>query len=164
MPKFPSPAPKGRTYRIGELARASGVRVENIRYYERVGLLPAPRRSVSNYRLYMTAERERLAFIQRCRSLDMSLAEIRRLISLRETPIRSCQDVDHLLDEHIGYVERRISALQQLRQELEELRARCGPPRADKHCAILNELSREITEARGRREATVDASKDGRTR
>jgi Cd(II)/Pb(II)-responsive transcriptional regulator len=134
------PAPV-RTYRIGDLARASGMRVENIRYYERVGLMPEPRRSAGNYRLYTSAERERLAFIQRCRSLDMSLDDVRRLIVLRETPVRSCRDVDKLLDERIANVGRRITALEELRRELRALRARCGPRRLDPHCAILNELS-----------------------
>jgi Cd(II)/Pb(II)-responsive transcriptional regulator len=140
-----SKAATARIYRIGDLARTSGIRVENIRYYERVGLMPKPRRSAGNYRLYTSAERERLAFIQRCRSLDMSLEAVRRLIALRETPVRSCREVDQLLDERIVYVGTRIAALEELRGELRALRARCGPRRSDPHCAILNELSQGLS-------------------
>jgi DNA-binding transcriptional MerR regulator len=59
--------------RIGELAGLTGYQVETVRYYEREGLLPAPGRSAGNYRVYAPEHAARLAFIHRCRSLDMSL-------------------------------------------------------------------------------------------
>ena len=68
--------------KIGELAKATDCAVETIRYYERENLLPAPARSDGNYRLYTQAHVERLTFIRNCRTLDMTLDEIRSLLSV----------------------------------------------------------------------------------
>lgn len=65
--------------KIGELAKRTGCEVVTIRYYEKEGLLPEPARSDGNFRLYGAAHVERLRFIRHCRSLDMSLSEIRTL-------------------------------------------------------------------------------------
>ena len=76
--------------RIGELARQAGVDVQTVRYYEREGLLEAPARTGSGYRAYGPQHLERLNFVRHCRSLDMPLAEIKRLIDLsRDTPFRA---------------------------------------------------------------------------
>ena len=68
------------TIKIGELARRTECQVETIRYYEKEGLLPEPTRSRGNYRLYGEAQVERLQFIRHCRSLDMTLGEVRALL------------------------------------------------------------------------------------
>src|SRR5262245_57997598 len=109
-----------KCYRIGDLARDLDISVENVRYYERAGLMPAPKRSAGNYRVYGEAERERLIFIRHCRSLDMSLDEVRRLLKLRDTPSTSCADVDALLDAHIEHVTDRIAELRRLGRALRE--------------------------------------------
>ena len=90
--------------KIGELAQRTGTQVETIRYYEREGLLPEPARSEGNYRLYDKAHTERLSFIRHCRSLDMTLDEIRALLKFRDAPNQECGEVNALLDEHIGHV------------------------------------------------------------
>jgi DNA-binding transcriptional MerR regulator len=138
------PRKKPRAFRIGELARASGVRVENIRYYEQVGVMPRPQRSAGNYRVYTKADYRRLLFIQRCRSLNMSLAEVKCLLLLRETPVRSCQVVDQFLDEHIAFVDRQLAALQLLHRELRELRECCESSSPNRGCAILRTLGADI--------------------
>ena len=143
--------PKPKSYRIGNLARELDVPVENIRYYERAGLMPAPRRSSGNYRLYSEAERVRLSFIRRCRSLDMTLDEVRRLLELRDVPGKSCAEVDSLLDAHIGHVAERMTQLRRLRTELQQLRARCGPTRSAGKCAILDGLAEGAPRERVRR-------------
>ena len=79
--------------RIGELAQRTGCEVVTVRFYEKEGLLPAPARSSGNYRLYSEAHIERLQFIRHCRSLDMSLGEIRALLGLRDKPLRDCGEV-----------------------------------------------------------------------
>ncbi|MBY0270935.1 MAG: MerR family transcriptional regulator [Burkholderiales bacterium] len=66
--------------RIGELATATGVDIETIRYYEREGLLAPPARQTNSYRIYGQAHPERLSFIRHCRALDIPLADIRRLL------------------------------------------------------------------------------------
>ena len=79
--------------RIGEIAAATGVDVETVRYYEKAGLLTPPKRSANGYRAYGPAQLERLAFIRHCRSLDVTIADIQRLLSLIDRPASKCRDV-----------------------------------------------------------------------
>jgi len=127
--------------KIGELARLAGSNVETIRYYERKGLLPKPGRSEGNYRIYGIMHQERLTFIRHCRSLDMTLDEIRTLLRFKESPEENCGEVNRLLDEHIGHVVRRIGELQALEKQLLELRSRCPDNRRASTCGILEGLS-----------------------
>jgi Cd(II)/Pb(II)-responsive transcriptional regulator len=126
--------------RIGDLAGTTGTPVETIRFYEREGLMPAALRSDNNYRLYTTAHAERLAFIRHCRSLDMTLDEVRSLLRVRDLPSENCAEVNALLDEHIGHVAQRIRELRALERDLKSLRARCASPHAIEECGILNQL------------------------
>jgi Cd(II)/Pb(II)-responsive transcriptional regulator len=128
--------------RIGELARRADCPVETVRYYEKEGLLAAPRRSGANYREYGAAHLERLAFIRRCRALDMSLPEIRALLEAIVRPGADCAPVDALLDEHIGHVAARIADLAALKQELDAIRAHCAGRRPASVCGIVETLSR----------------------
>ena len=123
--------------KIGALSSASSTPVETIRYYEREGLLPAPARTQGNFRAYEAAHLERLQFIRHCRSLDMSLDEVRVLLKFRDAPHESCGEVNALLDEHIGHVSRRVRELRALERQLKELRERCGPARPARDCGIL---------------------------
>jgi len=97
--------------KIGELALAAQTQVETIRYYEREGLLPQAPRSEGNYRIYGPEHVERLAFVRHCRSLDMTLDEIRVLLRFKDEPQAECGEVNALLDEHIGHVATRIREL-----------------------------------------------------
>ncbi len=132
--------------KIGELATASATPVETIRYYERLGLLPAPGRSQGNFRVYEAPQLERLQFIRYCRSLDMSLDEIRLLLRYRDAPDSDCGDVNALLAEHIGHVSTRIKELRLLEKQLKALRQRCGEARPAAQCGILAGLERAAHE------------------
>ncbi len=137
--------------RIGELAKRADCPVETVRYYEKQGLLPAPRRSSGNYREYGARHVERLAFIRRCRSLDMSLREIQKLLAAVERPDADCAPVDALIDEHIGHVGARIADLKKLKSELQAIRAHCGGTRPAQACGILEALSRPAKRPRASR-------------
>ena len=100
--------------RIGELAQASGTPIETIRFYERERLVPEPQRSDANYRQYGPAHVQRLAFIRRCRSLDMSLDEVRVLLRYLDRPAADCGEVNTVLDEHIEHVAQRVRELKLL--------------------------------------------------
>lgn len=126
--------------RIGELGRAAGVDVETIRYYEKRGLLPEPARGRNGYRVYESAQLERLAFIRHCRALDMSLTEIGRLLALAAHPEAECRDVDHLIDAQLARVQERLETLHTLERQLKALRARCHSQAQAGTCGILNEL------------------------
>ncbi len=135
--------------RIGELARSAQTPVDTIRFYERVGLLPNPARTASNYRSYSSVHAERLAFVRRCRDLDMSLHEIRMLLQLCDEPQRGCNAVNDVLEKHIVQVESRISELQCLARELRQLRTLCRAPAKAKYCEVLKVL--RTPDLRGRR-------------
>ena len=126
--------------RIGELGRATGVDVETIRYYEKVGLLPSPLRSDNGYRAYGPAHVERLAFIRHGRALDIPLADIQRLLDFVAHPERDCGDIDRLIDAQLERVRARLHSMQALERQLEALRARCGEHHAAGECGILHEL------------------------
>ena len=127
---------------IGTLAKRAECQVETIRYYEREGLLPTPARSAGNYRLYGPTHVERLSFIRRCRSLDMTLDEIRTLLNFCDAPMSNCAEVSSLLDEHIHHVADRIAQLRRLERQLKDLRGLCASPGHAVGCGILKEMSR----------------------
>lgn len=127
--------------RIGELAQRTGCEVVTIRYYEKEELLPRPARSGGNFRLYGEEHVERLQFIRHCRSLDMTLGEIRLLLGLRDSPTRDCSEVNAILDAHIRQVETRVEALLQLKQHLHTLRKKCSGVRPINACGILQGLT-----------------------
>lgn len=126
--------------KIGELAQETSCTVATVRYYEREGLLPTATRSGGNYRVYGPSPVERLAFIRHCRSLDMTHDEIRTLLAFRDAPDRKCDEVNTVLEEHIGHVVHRIGELKQLERELKKLRSKCQQVRATRDCAIMQSL------------------------
>lgn len=132
--------------RIGELGQATGVDIETIRYYERVGLLPLPVRQANGYRAYGPAHLERLAFIRHCRALDIPLAEVRRLLDFLDYPGSDCGDVNRLIDEQIARVRARLRSMRALERQLQRLRGRCDMEHATVACGILHEL---VTAAKG---------------
>ena len=125
---------------IGALARATGTKVETVRWYERVGLLPAPARTSGNYRAYGTAHLGRLSFIRRARDLGFSLDHIRVLLDLAEQQDRSCEAVDVIAREHLGEVDRKIADLQALRRELDALITQCRHGKVAE-CRIIEALA-----------------------
>ncbi|MCU0920314.1 MAG: Cd(II)/Pb(II)-responsive transcriptional regulator [Burkholderiaceae bacterium] len=131
--------------KIGELALAAQTQVETIRYYEREGLLPQAPRSEGNYRIYGPEHVERLAFVRHCRSLDMTLDEIRVLLRFKDEPQAECGEVNALLDEHIGHVATRVRELRQLEKQLKALREQCASVRASGQCGILKGLTQSAS-------------------
>lgn len=126
--------------RIGELAAATGVDVATVRFYEREGLLPAPMREANGYRRYGPAHLERLSFVRHCRSLDVGLVDIRRLLELLDHPGRDCRDADALIEQQLARVHARIVSMQALERQLATLRAQCKAPHRAGKCGILAEL------------------------
>ncbi len=127
--------------KIGELARATRTSVETIRFYEREGLLAQTARTEGNYRIYGQSHAERLAFVRRCRGLDMTLDEIRTLLRFKDAPTDHCGAVNRLLDEHIDHVGQRMRELRALARQLKGLRNQCHVTRESDQCGILRELS-----------------------
>jgi Cu(I)-responsive transcriptional regulator len=113
------------TFSIGEMARATSTKVETIRYYERIGLLPSPARTGGNYRAYVRHHLERLSFIRRGRDLGFSLDEVRELLRLSDDRDQSCAEVDRIARLHLIEVERKLADLAALRVELRQLINQC---------------------------------------
>ena len=106
---------------IGEVARDLGINPKTIRYYEEIGLIPEAQRNQSGFRVYSQAEIDRLAFILRARALDFSLDDIGEILALREQGEAPCLYVTGLVQQRISEIDTKISALNQLRHELEDV-------------------------------------------
>ncbi len=111
---------------IGDLARATNTKVETIRYYEQIGLLPAPARTSGNFRAYSANHLGRLSFIRRARDLGFTLHQVRDLLSLSDQKRQSCEAVDVIARQHLADVDRKIADLTALRDELSSLIEQCG--------------------------------------
>lgn len=127
-------------FTIGYLARETGCKVPTIRYYETIGLMPAPGRSSGNTRLYGPTHLARLNFIQHCRNLGFSQAAIRELLELAGSPDRSCEAVTEIARDHLYAVDQRIARLTALKSELERMIKACSGGRME-HCGIVEALS-----------------------
>lgn len=129
--------------KIGEISKATGIPVETIRYYEKIGLVPEPERQASGYRDYRQSHQDRLLFIKRCRNLDMAQDEIRELIRLADQPDADCSEVDALLARHLSHVRERLQELASLEDTLERLQKACSEGRTVSECGILGGLTSE---------------------
>ncbi len=125
---------------IGALARATGTKVETIRYYERIDLLPPPARSGGNYRVYDHTHRDRLQFIRRGRDLGFPLTKIRELLRLYDDRDQSCAKVDHIAQRHLAEVERKLADLAALQIELHRLVDQCRH-RTVAECRVIEALA-----------------------
>lgn len=128
------------TFGIGELARATGTKVETVRWYERIGLLAAPARTNGNYRTYGRAHLERLSFVRRARDLGFSLEQVRALLRLSDQQDRPCEEIDLIARGHLAEVERKVADLTALGNELRQLIDQCGHGTVAE-CRIIEALS-----------------------
>jgi MerR family mercuric resistance operon transcriptional regulator len=124
---------------IGVLSRETGVNIETIRYYERIGLMPKPPRSDGGHRLYDNEHRRRLIFIRRARELGFALDDIRHLLGLERSQSLTCDDVKALTEQHIREIHEKIRDLQKLKRALSELTAQCHGGEVPA-CPILDTL------------------------
>ena len=125
--------------RIGQLARVTGCQVETIRYYERIGVLPAPARQSNNYRTYDDSHCRRLLFIRRMRELGFSLDEVRALLRMIDGGTYTCAQVQALGQEHIDAVRNRIADLRRVEHVLADLVGRCSGAQTP-DCSMLEAL------------------------
>ena len=125
---------------IGRAAHETGCKVQTIRYYEQIGLMPAPDRTGGNQRLYDRADIGRLAFVRHARELGFSIGMIRELLAVSDQPDRPCDEVDALARRHLAAVEARIERMQALRDELRRMIAQCGGGSVS-DCRIIEALA-----------------------
>ncbi|OWY06235.1 MULTISPECIES: MerR family transcriptional regulator [Thioclava] len=124
---------------IGTLARRTGTKVQTIRYYEQIGLMPEPGRTEGGQRRYGDSDLDRLAFIRHSRQLGFPLEAIRELLDLSDHPARDCGAADSIARRQLREVETRIARLEALKRELERMIGECrGGPTSE--CRVLEVL------------------------
>lgn len=133
MPALPAGIP------IGALAKHAGCKVETIRYYEKIGLLPRPGRGPGGYRRFGIEHMRRLAFIRRARELGFTLEQVRALLALAERPDQTCVEARALAASHLDQVRSKIAALQAMKSALANMVAGCAEPR-DAGCPLIEAL------------------------
>lgn len=130
----------GRQLSRGGAAQASGVNPETIRYYERIGLLPAPSRSAGGHRLYGERLLRRLQFIRRSRELGFTLEEIRDLLRLADGGEDTCAAVMAMSETHLAAVRAKLADLAAIERTLSEMLTRCRGGTVPA-CPIIDALS-----------------------
>lgn len=126
-------------FTIGELSKRTGVNIETIRYYEKVGAMLDPPRTSSGYRLYCYDHVKRLRFIRRCRQLGFAMLEIRELLGLVDAHGYTCAEVQALTLEHAEMVKQKIRDLKRLQKTLRDIASQCTGEEVPE-CPIVDAL------------------------
>jgi len=125
---------------IGRLAKAAGVNVETVRYYQRRGLLREPHKPPGGHRRYSPAVVGQINFIRRAQQLGFSLEEVKSLLELAEAS--DCRDARAIAEQKVESLGARIAQLDTMRQELKRLVEACKRKRRGAPCPFLAELSK----------------------
>jgi len=112
-------------YRIGEAARSLDVSVDTLRYYEKIGLVPAPSRDDAGKRIYDEGDIARLRFVRRAQAMNFTLAEIAALVEVRSRRGRARRTARSLVEHKLAEIDARLGSLLELREELAGLVAEC---------------------------------------
>lgn len=105
-------------FSIGEMARATGVKVPTIRYYEQIGLIPEPDRTSGNQRRYDRQALDRLGFVAHARAMGFPMSSIKSMLDLSRHPEAPCHDIDALVGDRLAEIDERLGRLSRLRDEL----------------------------------------------
>lgn len=129
-----------KIYRISEVSKETGLSVDTLRYYEKVGLMKNIQRSSSGVRAYNSSDLSRLRFILRAKTMNFTLDEITRLLQMRENPARAKKNVRLLTQNKLNEVEQRLQSLTTLRKELTLLVNLCTG--SEDGCPIIDDINR----------------------
>jgi DNA-binding transcriptional MerR regulator len=125
---------------IGPIAKQTGVKVPTIRFYESIGLLPAPPRSEGNRRLYDESAVRRLRFIRHARELGFEVEAIRQLLTLADDPGRPCHEADAIARSHLAAIDGRLARLAALRAEVQCMVDQCSSGTISE-CRVIESLA-----------------------
>lgn len=128
-----------RTFPIGKLSRLSGVNIETIRYYEKIGLVPKPQRTRNGRRSYGATDIRTLCFVRRGRELGFTLNEVRALLALGGPGRASCGEVRSVAAHHLADIRAKIADLSKLERLLSKTIAKCSGSRAP-DCPVIDIL------------------------
>ena len=140
--------------KIGEVAARSGVSIDTLRYYERLGLLPKPARTSSGYRLYEARMVDRLAFIKRAQSFGFTLDEIKQMLQLETADPQTCSRVLEMIEHKLEDLNHQYEEIKRLRHELSAYKAECERAIARRQsCPVIEDFihtPRRIGTGRGK--------------
>lgn len=145
---------------IGALSKHSGVNIETIRYYEKIGVMPKPNRTAGGYRVYGSAHAKRLHFVRRGRELGFSLDKLRGLLRLVDSHAYTCAEVHALTIEHLQDIRRKIADLRRLERVMASMAAQCTDDQVPE-CPVIDalfEMKSVASSSRRRRRAPATAS------
>lgn len=128
-----------KSYSIGAVSTITAVNIETIRYYERIGLLPAPDRTPGGNRQYAPAHLKRIGFVKRARGLGFSIEQIRSLLTMTDQQSLSCAHVSEMTAAHLVHIREKIADLQQLEKTLTELNGQCQQNKTEL-CPMIEDL------------------------
>ncbi len=129
-----------REYLIGAVSSHTGVHIETIRYYERIGVMPKPERTAGGNRLYRVDDVRRLNFIRRSRKMGFSLNEIRELLDLVDGGEFTCGEIHAIAVGKITNIRQKVKDLRRLERVLKGMAAECSQG-AIPNCPIIEALS-----------------------
>jgi len=130
-------------YTIGVVSKKTGVNIETIRYYEKIGVMPKPSRSTGGNRVYNEQQVKRLSFIRRSRELGFSLDEIRELLRLVDENTYTCAEVATLSQKHLDDVKAKIKDLRKIERHMKDMLSQCSREKVP-DCAIIDVLFSEL--------------------
>jgi MerR family mercuric resistance operon transcriptional regulator len=125
--------------KIGTLSKKTNCKIETIRYYEKIALLPEPSRSTGGYRIYDTEHLKRLVFVRRSRELGFTIDEIRTLLNLVDGGKYTCSDIKSITLTHLNDIRQKIIDLKKLEKTLSKIASQCTDNSAP-DCPIVDAL------------------------
>jgi DNA-binding transcriptional MerR regulator len=127
--------------KIGEVAARSGVSIDSLRYYKRLGLLPKPARTSGGYRLYEPRAVDRVGFIKREQSFGFTLDEIKQMLQLETADPQTCSRVLQLIEHKLEDLNRQHEEMRRLRRELSAYKSECERAIASRHsCPVIEDF------------------------
>ena len=124
---------------ISQLAEQTKTKITTIRYYEEIGLISSPQRSMGNHRQYTAEHMMRLKFIKHCQELGFAQKEIKELLGLNDNVNPSCHEVNIMTRRHLDAVKQKITNLRKIKKVLDNLSASCADGESTE-CPIINSL------------------------
>ncbi len=135
-------------FQVGEVARQLGLNPQTLYFYERIGLMPNPKRTTAGYRLYDQAAVDRLAFITQAKALGLSLEDIKEILTLKDGRSLTCEAVYKRLHQKVQDIQTTIHQLQTLYEELVPLLAQCRTnfdhPDPTHQCQVLEQFQQPL--------------------
>lgn len=126
------------TMTIGTLSKRTGIGIETIRFYERLGLLMPIARKISGYRIFDETSFKTVAFIKHAKELGFTLSEVQELLSLKADKQSKCQSVQKKAEAQLQSVEEKINHLERIKNVLSDLIQQCQQRKVDSECPLLD--------------------------